>query len=160
MAACRLFALSARRPLRSLNAGSVQVSSKRNGKPEKSWVEQLTARPRAASRTCQAAKPDCARLAAEYQNPLQAAASATTRASGSTIGQRRGRLASGWNLGSLTASQSRSCVMPVRLSEGRAGCHVSSFPFMPFDPSEQPQDDLWVFAYGSLMWRPGFAHAE
>ena len=22
------------------------------------------------------------------------------------------------------------------------------------------QDDLWVFAYGSLMWRPGFAFAE
>ncbi len=21
-------------------------------------------------------------------------------------------------------------------------------------------DDLWVFAYGSLMWRPGFAHVE
>jgi cation transport protein ChaC len=23
-----------------------------------------------------------------------------------------------------------------------------------------PKDDLWVFAYGSLMWNPGFAHAE
>jgi len=31
---------------------------------------------------------------------------------------------------------------------------------MPIDPSEQAQADLWVFAYGSLMWRPGFAHLE
>ncbi|MDX1654786.1 MAG: gamma-glutamylcyclotransferase [Candidatus Competibacteraceae bacterium] len=23
-----------------------------------------------------------------------------------------------------------------------------------------PQGDLWVFGYGSLMWRPGFAHLE
>lgn len=23
-----------------------------------------------------------------------------------------------------------------------------------------PDGDLWVFGYGSLMWRPGFAHAE
>lgn len=23
-----------------------------------------------------------------------------------------------------------------------------------------PSDDLWVFAYGSLMWRPGFDHLE
>jgi len=28
-------------------------------------------------------------------------------------------------------------------------------------PSEtEPSKDLWVFGYGSLMWRPGFAHAE
>jgi cation transport protein ChaC len=31
---------------------------------------------------------------------------------------------------------------------------------MPIDLSEQAQEDLWVFAYGSLMWRPGFAHLE
>ena len=31
---------------------------------------------------------------------------------------------------------------------------------MPIDPSEHADEDLWVFAYGSLMWRPGFAHAE
>lgn len=23
-----------------------------------------------------------------------------------------------------------------------------------------PEGDLWVFGYGSVMWRPGFAHAE
>ena len=23
-----------------------------------------------------------------------------------------------------------------------------------------PAGDLWVFGYGSLMWRPGFAHVE
>ena len=25
---------------------------------------------------------------------------------------------------------------------------------------DQAQEDLWVFAYGSLIWRPGFEHAE
>jgi glutathione-specific gamma-glutamylcyclotransferase len=25
---------------------------------------------------------------------------------------------------------------------------------------EHADEDLWVFAYGSLMWRPGFAHLE
>jgi glutathione-specific gamma-glutamylcyclotransferase len=32
-----------------------------------------------------------------------------------------------------------------------------------FDPNLQPAspaDDLWVFAYGSLMWRPGFEPVE
>jgi glutathione-specific gamma-glutamylcyclotransferase len=29
------------------------------------------------------------------------------------------------------------------------------------DPSfDHRQEDLWIFAYGSLIWRPGFAHAE
>jgi cation transport protein ChaC len=31
---------------------------------------------------------------------------------------------------------------------------------MPIDSSEHADEDLWVFAYGSLMWRPGFAHLE
>ena len=22
------------------------------------------------------------------------------------------------------------------------------------------ESDIWIFAYGSLMWNPGFAHAE
>ena len=29
----------------------------------------------------------------------------------------------------------------------------------PFEP-EFPQTDLWVFGYGSLMWRPGFEFVE
>lgn len=31
---------------------------------------------------------------------------------------------------------------------------------MPRDFVHHPGGDLWVFAYGSLMWRPGFAFAE
>ncbi len=31
---------------------------------------------------------------------------------------------------------------------------------MPIDGFEHADEDLWVFAYGSLMWRPGFAYAE
>ncbi len=29
-----------------------------------------------------------------------------------------------------------------------------------FDKTGEKPDDMWVFAYGSLMWNPGFAHAE
>jgi len=31
---------------------------------------------------------------------------------------------------------------------------------MTLSTSEFPHGDLWVFGYGSLMWRPGFDHAE
>jgi cation transport protein ChaC len=31
---------------------------------------------------------------------------------------------------------------------------------MPMQALEHADEDLWVFAYGSLMWRPGFAHVE
>ena len=31
---------------------------------------------------------------------------------------------------------------------------------MPIDSFEHADEDLWVFAYGSLMWRPGFDHLE
>lgn len=31
---------------------------------------------------------------------------------------------------------------------------------MPIDSFEHADEDLWVFAYGSLMWRPDFAYAE
>ena len=31
---------------------------------------------------------------------------------------------------------------------------------MPIDSLEHADEDLWVFAYGSLMWRPGFDFAE
>lgn len=35
---------------------------------------------------------------------------------------------------------------------------ISGRPTMPQDTS--PPDDLWVFGYGSLIWRPGFEFAE
>ncbi|MGJ4892849.1 gamma-glutamylcyclotransferase [Bradyrhizobium sp. HKCCYLRH3099] len=31
---------------------------------------------------------------------------------------------------------------------------------MTLSPRELPQGDLWVFGYGSLMWRPGFDFVE
>src|SRR6201987_3561012 len=31
---------------------------------------------------------------------------------------------------------------------------------MPIDSFEHADEDLWVFAYGSLMWNPGFDFAE
>jgi cation transport protein ChaC len=31
---------------------------------------------------------------------------------------------------------------------------------MPIESFEHADEDLWVFAYGSLMWRPGFGFAE
>jgi cation transport protein ChaC len=40
------------------------------------------------------------------------------------------------------------------------GAKVNQFAVMPTDPFEHADEDLWVFAYGSLMWRPGFAHLE
>ena len=30
----------------------------------------------------------------------------------------------------------------------------------PHDPPNLPKGDLWVFAYGSLMWRPGFEYTQ
>lgn len=30
----------------------------------------------------------------------------------------------------------------------------------PLSESDFPEGDLWVFGYGSLMWRPGFDYAE
>jgi len=32
--------------------------------------------------------------------------------------------------------------------------------FAPMESFEHADEDLWVFGYGSLMWRPGFAHVE
>jgi glutathione-specific gamma-glutamylcyclotransferase len=33
-------------------------------------------------------------------------------------------------------------------------------PAITLPDKESPQTDLWVFGYGSLMWRPGFEFAE
>src|SRR5690348_16607873 len=42
----------------------------------------------------------------------------------------------------------------------RPGARTVQFAVMPIDSFEHTDEDLWVFAYGSLMWRPGFAHLE
>src|SRR5262249_24616765 len=36
----------------------------------------------------------------------------------------------------------------------------AQFAVMPIDSFEHADEDLWIFAYGSLMWRPGFDHLE
>jgi cation transport protein ChaC len=39
--------------------------------------------------------------------------------------------------------------------------HNAAFlTFAPMESLEHADEDLWVFGYGSLMWRPGFAHVE
>src|SRR5437763_758086 len=40
------------------------------------------------------------------------------------------------------------------------GAEAAQFAVMPIDSFEHADEDLWLFAYGSLMWRPGFAHLE
>jgi cation transport protein ChaC len=40
------------------------------------------------------------------------------------------------------------------------GAEKAHFAVMPIDSFEHADEDLWVFAYGSLMWRPGFDHLE
>ena len=36
----------------------------------------------------------------------------------------------------------------------------AALTFALMESFEHADEDLWVFAYGSLMWRPGFAHLE
>src|SRR3954469_9355169 len=57
-----------------------------------------------------------------------------------------------------------ACACPIALLGGRESPpSVNAAGSNPhrmntnFDPH---QGDLWVFAYGSLMWRPGFEHLE
>jgi cation transport protein ChaC len=59
----------------------------------------------------------------------------------------------GW--GTLTALSIR-CAEAPRLIERLA---ATAIPAMTATPDNAP-DDLWVFGYGSLMWRPGFDYLE
>ena len=45
-------------------------------------------------------------------------------------------------------------------ADSRTGVKTSCIEFMPIDSFDHADEDFWVFAYGSLMWRPGFAHEE
>ena len=40
------------------------------------------------------------------------------------------------------------------------GAEKAQLALMPIDSFEHADADLWVFGYGSLMWRPGFEHLE
>lgn len=46
------------------------------------------------------------------------------------------------------------------LAADAPGTRVTHFAIMPIDAFEHADEDLWVFAYGSLMWRPGFSYTE
>lgn len=37
---------------------------------------------------------------------------------------------------------------------------IYRFDIMTMRTSDMRKNDFWVFGYGSLMWRPGFAHVE
>src|SRR6201995_4582703 len=41
-----------------------------------------------------------------------------------------------------------------------SGAEKAQLALMPIDSSEHADADLWVFGYGSLMWRAGFEHLE
>ena len=41
-----------------------------------------------------------------------------------------------------------------------APANAAFLTFAPMESFEHADEDLWVFGYGSLMWRPGFAHQE
>jgi cation transport protein ChaC len=47
-----------------------------------------------------------------------------------------------------------------RQPDGSPDAKFGQFARMPIDSFEHADEDLWIFAYGSLMWRPGFAHLE
>jgi cation transport protein ChaC len=49
--------------------------------------------------------------------------------------------------------------MPTDGSHSRTDAPYTPAPALPGDPALD-LDNLWVFGYGSLMWRPGFAFVE
>src|SRR5262249_56761664 len=72
-------------------------------------------------------------------------------------------------MGAAPMQTVHSCALqPGRLRPSRGTVRRAERPIRvnvafphSMDPSfDHRQEDLWVFAYGSLIWRPGFTHAE
>ncbi len=60
-----------------------------------------------------------------------------------------------------SALASGNCVVPASLlGELRIIAFAAASPLVMDTSSDRAKADLWVFAYGSLIWRPGFAFRE
>jgi len=56
---------------------------------------------------------------------------------------------------------SASPLLLAELSTALPACSTPMPNALPMDPLiDPPEEDLWIFAYGSLMWRPGFVFVE